>query len=439
MSVRGVGMRIETNHAENRWTGFESVNLQDGQLELKALQPGSCVVVLRSEDPLTIESVVNGSAELRPGWDGSLGYSLYAAHITAAAPTDVLVRLKTTLQPDKPVATTLEQLAAFQCDLAARGSLFPEQTESFRRWQADLREKLTVRLMNGGLLPPRIPLAAKATDTMDFPVFTLRRVTYRSQPDRETELLLALPKGVPKAPLLVAIHGHEAAWGQADAGAFTAGHADDFCGYFAERGWAVLQPATMNHTLQHAGWTLQGEWTWDVLKALDYAVTVAEIDSARIAVCGLSTGAHLAMNVLALDDRVRAGVVAGILAPWHHLKTRFRIPPHCDCGITGQLSDLFEECDWAALAAPKRVQYQHGRQDACMCPAADPALLNLKWNTGVMPTAEFDALFAEVQRAWRVSGNPTGVEAHFHGGKHAVNNAEAFAWLSQKEAQRWGL
>ena len=68
----------------------------------------------------------------------------------------------------------------------------------------------------------------------------------------------------------------------------------------------------MNHTLQHERWTLQGEWTWDAIAALDYAASVPQVDMERVAVCGLSTGGHLAMNVLALDDRVKGGVVAGV-------------------------------------------------------------------------------------------------------------------------------
>ena len=82
------------------------------------------------------------------------------------------------------------------------------------------------------------------------------------------------------------------------------------------------------------------------------------------------------MNLLALDDRVGSGVVGCVLSSWHHYRERMRIPPHCDCGILGQLGDLIEQCDWAALAAPKPVQFQHGRQDACYCPGADPELLD---------------------------------------------------------------
>ncbi len=156
----------------------------------------------------------------------------------------------------------------------------------------------------------------------------------------------------------------------------------------------------------------------------------------RVGVCGLSTGAHLAMNVLALDDRVQAGVVGCILSTWNHLRRRFRVPPHCDCGITLQMADRLEECDWAALAAPKPVQFQHGRQDSALCPGADAALLNLQWNTGILPQEEYDAAFAEVRRAYALAGAPHRTETHFHPRGHAVDNAAAFAWLDANVAKR---
>jgi hypothetical protein len=306
---------------------------------------------------------------------------------------------------------------------------FPNDAKSFPEWQRVHRAKLAAWLMGGGF-PERVPLESRVVFTENRQTFTVRAIEYRSQSDRTNTALLALPKNATNVPLLVALHGHETAWGKTDIGAFTAPHDDDFCAYFVERGWAVLQPATMNHTLQHANWTLQGEWTWDALVALDYAMTVPEIDPSRVAVCGLSTGGQLAMNALALDDRVRAGVAGCILSTWHHYKTRLRIPPHCDCGIVGQLSPHLEQSDWAALIAPKPVQYQQGKLDPCFCPGVSPELLDPAWNTGVMPQTEYDAMFAEVQRAYRLAGAPASVETRIHKNGHNVDNAAAFEFLS---------
>ena len=412
---------LQPQHPAYRLDGCILTSRKSDSLLFEIRRPGHSVLVLKATAPLMIKKQSGLTARLRPGWDGTLGYSLYALDVEAGATGSGMVCLIST-----PVSAGLAQS---QSEIDTRSSRFPDNPEAFIKWQTEWRNKLAVRLMNGGL-PKRVPLEAEVLDTEDHPTFTLRRVRYKTQADRSNTLLISLPKNVSGAvPLLIALHGHETTWGEAAEGAFTNGHADDFCAYFAERGWAVVQPATMNHTLQHPGWTLQGEWSWDAMVALDYATSLPEVDVQHISVCGLSTGGHLAMNLLALDDRVGSGVVGCVLSTWHHYRERMRIPPHCDCGILGQLGDLIEQCDWAALAAPKPVQFQHGRQDASYCPGADPALLNTEWNTSVMPEEEFGAIFTEVKKAYNLTREPENVKLYFHEEGHRVNNEAAFGFL----------
>jgi dienelactone hydrolase len=436
-------------HVASRLDGWKLVEFSDDVLRFDVARTGDAQLVLHSRDPLVVDEVIGGTAKLRPGWDGTIGYSHYALELATQQAGEVVVKLQRITPPDKPQPTTAEDLTLFSSKLKERSSRPPEDAGEFQAWQERHRAKLTAALMVCPL-PQRVPLEPRVVDTKEFPKFTLRRVEYRSRKDRTSVLLLSIPKGrssplrvesprkTPDSesqatgfPLLLALHGHEAPWGKADEGAYKLGHNDDFMAYFAERGWAVLQPATMNHSLQHKDWTLQGEWTWDAMVALDYAATVPEVDMKRAAVCGLSTGAHLAMNVLALDERVKAGVVGCVLSTWNHYERRCRIPPHCDCGIHGQLSGVLEQCDWAALAVPKPVMFQHGKQDAAFCPGAEEKQLDLKWNTGVMPQAEYDTMFAEVKRAYRLAGKAEATETWIHDGPHKVDNDRAFQWLNQ--------
>lgn len=420
-SVEPVLFVLQTEHPAFRLDGCILKSYESNSLSFEIRQPGHSVVVLKANAPLKITNQKGLTARLRPGWDGTLGYSMYALDIETSATGTGVVFLNI-----QPVQVGLAQS---QSEFDARSSRFPDNPDALLKWQKEWRNKLMCRLMNGAL-PARVPLSSEVVETEDHPSFTLRRVRYQSQSDRSNTLLLSLPKNVSgRVPLLIALHGHEATWGEADTGAFSRGHIDDFCAYFAERGWAVVQPATMNHTLQQAGWTLQGEWTWDAMVALDYATSLPEVDAKLVSICGLSTGGHLAMNLMALDDRVKAGVVGCVLSSWHHCRVRMRIPPHCDCGILGQLGDLIEQCDWAALAAPKPIQFQHGRQDASYCPGADPALLNTAWNTSVMPENEFEVIFKEVKKAYQITGEPQNVKLYIHDDGHRVNNAAAYEFL----------
>lgn len=429
-AVSGAEIQVKPNHPITKLEELKIIDVCGDVLQLQAKAPTSGIIAIQSDQPLVIRSTTNAEARLEPGWDGTVGYSHYRLLVTAPSAGKAIVRLEAIPPPAAPVSTSEKERAEFVAQFRDRLSRFADVPREFAAWQRTWRVKLAAVLMGGGL-PKRVPLEARAVERKEYAKFTLRRVEYRSGPDRTNVLLLSLPKGIKQAPLLLALHGHEADWGVADPKAYEPGHADDFMGYFAERGWAVLQPATMNHALQRKDWTLQGEWTWDAMTALDYAATAPEVDMGRVAVCGLSTGAHLAMNVLALDDRVQAGVAGSILSTWNHYHRRFRIPPHCDCGISFQLGSRLEQCDWAALAAPKPVQFQHGRQDASSCPGADPNRLDLQWNTGVMPQAEYDALFAEVKRAYGLAGNAGATETLIHDGPHKIDNEAAFKWLNR--------
>ena len=72
--------------------------------------------------------------------------------------------------------------------------------------------------------------------------------------------------------------------------------------------------------------------------------------------------------------------------------------------------------------------------DACFCPGADPKLLNFDWNLAVMPPAEYETMFAEVERAYRLAGESINAITEFHAAGHHVDNAAAFRWLRQRLA-----
>lgn len=424
-----ITLAIEDTHPAHRPNGAEAMRLEAGNLMMRAINAGKSVLVLRSSQALSIVSALGTDAVLRPGWDGTLGYSLYALELMVPVPGNIHVQLVQAVPHTTPVTTTAEQHALFESALEQRASRFPDEIRAFRQWQAVYKRKLIDAFL-GGSLPNQLPLESRILETKEYPSFKLIRISYRSRTDRTNDLLLSLPKATTRAPLLLALHGHEADWGKAVEEAYRAGHIDDFCAAFAESGWAVLQPATMDHHLHKREWTLLGERTWDAMVAIDVAATFSEVDMQRVAVCGLSTGAHHAMNMLALDDRIQAGIVGCILSTWNHIRTRLRFPPHCDCGVMGQLSPHMELCDWAALSCPKPVQYQQGLADACFCPGSDPALLDLEWNNGILPTREYDFMFTELRRAYRMSGAPNHLDSHIHSGPHKVDNEAALSWLN---------
>jgi dienelactone hydrolase len=421
-------LEIAANHPASRWEETRVLDFLDCGLTIEARMAGDSLIVLRSRDPLRVEQCEGARAVLRPGWDGTLGYSLYGLSVKFDEPGIATVTLARDLPPDEPQVTSAADIAAWRETFERRESRFPDDQSDFVTWQANYRLQLT-RAITGGDWPQRTPPMAEVIKREERDGFALLHMRYWSTPQRQTTLLLSQPHDVPRAPLLVGVHGHEATWGGVEPAAFDVGHVDDFCAHFARAGWAVLQPATMDHELQNAAGTLHGEWTWDIMQAISVATDQPFVDADRVAVCGLSTGGSLAKTLLALDPRVKAGIVGCILSHWSHYD-RFRVPPHCDCGLRSQIEPIFEQVDWLALAAPKPVQVQHGRQDAGFCPGADASLLNLEWNTATMPAAEFDALSAELARAWHNADASETPAIHIHDAGHRVDGDAALAFLN---------
>jgi len=426
----GIGQSIPFDHKANLFCDIDSLSFTNEKIQFKAIRPGSAFVVIHSKHPLQIYNSKELEVKLSPGWDGTLGYSIYGLELKFGEPGLHQVELEITYPPTHPGSTTKKETEEFIAKLNSRNSKFPNDVQRAKKWQAAYTDSLRSYIIGK---QAKYPAQSKFKEIYDveYEKFNLIKFEYTSGNNRTSTALLSIPKEIKNVPLLVALHGHETTWAIADSAAYRYGHPDDFCAYFASRGWAVLQPATMDHRLHSGEKTLQGQWTIDAMNALSMAESFKEIDINKVAVCGLSTGGHLAMNMLALDERIKAGVVGCILSTWNHYEKRFRIPPHCDCGIYDQLSPLFEQCDWAALAAPKPVMFQHGAQDAAFYPGADPDLLDLNWNTAILPKQEYDAQFEEIKSAYKLFDSEENVITFYHKGPHSINNEEAYRWLMQ--------
>jgi len=73
------------------------------------------------------------------------------------------------------------------------------------------------------------------------------------------------------------------------------------------------------------GAVLQVQQVQDVRRSVDYLVSRPDIDPGRLAFCGFSWGGYLASVVLAVEDRIRTGIVhSGGLVSWH---TRPEVDP----------------------------------------------------------------------------------------------------------------
>jgi dienelactone hydrolase len=317
-------------------------------------------------------------------------------------------------------------------DLPRRALQFSGSTAAeARAWEKKARAQLATAVL-GGQMPVRVPLDVKETNAEHRTTYDIIRVTYRSTETRTNYALVAVPKGGGKKPAIVALHGHESTWGQADLSAFSKGNLDDFCDYFAERGFVVVFPAVLDHGASAGDRPLVGIWVWDALRCVDYLAGRPGVDAGRIGCVGLSTGGMLALYLAALDVRIAATVSAGYFTTWNYLETALKAPPHC---LDGQLQirglrENLDICDIAGLIAPRPLMLMHGRKDVTFCPGADATAMDSKWQRRVMDTKEFEAALAETRRVYSAFDRKDQLRMYFHPGGHGVDNPAAFGWIA---------
>ena len=186
-------VQLRPDHAGCRLGDIKIVEYSNYVLTLTAERAASGLIVVQSDQPLRLRLAEGATARLQPGWDGTLGYSLYGLQVNIAAPGQAVIRLETVPPPQAPVTTTESETASFVNQLRTRGSRFSDDPAGFVVWQRAYRQHLAGWLMGGGL-PARVPLAAKIVTRGDQPRFTLQRVEYRSARIAPTSCCWPFPK-----------------------------------------------------------------------------------------------------------------------------------------------------------------------------------------------------------------------------------------------------
>jgi len=235
----------------------------------------------------------------------------------------------------------------------------PAQPAEVRAWQRRTRAWLFARLM-GGKQPRRVPLDARVLQRREVPEggFVLEEITLQSLPDRRLHAWVSRPRrSSRKVGAVLALHGHGGTGEQVvrGEGLYWYGRA------LAEMGYVVIAPDIGSHELQHAGWTLMGERTWDAIRCMDYVSSLPEVDPDRVAVCGLSLGGETTMYVAGLDERAKAVNSSGWLTTVANMRNG-----HCPCFDFPGLGTEIDFSDIFALVAPRPLVCEIGRQERAL-------------------------------------------------------------------------
>jgi dienelactone hydrolase len=112
------------------------------------------------------------------------------------------------------------------------------------------------------------------------------------------------------------------------------------------------------------GRTLWGMMLRDDLMALDYLASRPEVDADRLGVTGISMGATRTWWLMALDERLKAGVAVACLTRYQNLIQHEALKAHGIYYFVPGLLNHFDTEAIVALIAPRPVLFQTGDQDS---------------------------------------------------------------------------
>ncbi|MCZ7637326.1 MAG: prolyl oligopeptidase family serine peptidase [Verrucomicrobia bacterium] len=241
-----------------------------------------------------------------------------------------------------------------------------------------------------GDLPPRpaVPRVERLARE-EHPGYLLERFRFDNGAGASVPGVLLLPRAASgPVPAILYCHWHGGEYDKGKIELFERAHTPEEPGpAFARRGYAVLAidaygfgerngkgpgsaerggagELTASKYNLWLGRTLWGMILRDDLMALDYLAARPEVDPTRLGVTGISMGATRSWWLMALDDRIRAGVAVACLTRYQNLIAHEGLQYH---GIYYYVPGLLRHFDTEAviaLAAPRPLLCLNGDQDA---------------------------------------------------------------------------
>jgi dienelactone hydrolase len=225
-------------------------------------------------------------------------------------------------------------------------------------------------------MPPKTPLQATITGTLEGGGFSVEMVHYQSRPRLYVTGNLYRPAQIKpghRLPAVFYVCGHSH---QGRSGNKTAYQSHGI--WFARHGYICLVVDSLQLgeiAAIHHGTYREGRWWWhsrgytpagveclNGIRGIDYLVSRPDVDPQRIAVTGISGGGAATHWISAADERVRVAVPVSGMADLRSYVTNRVINGHCDCMF------FYNTFQWpcariGALIAPRAQLFANSDQD----------------------------------------------------------------------------
>ncbi len=310
--------------------------------------------------------------------------------------------------------------AAIQTYLADRAramdASFADDLTSLEVWQTKLTEWRQEYLEMLGLwpLPPRTPLEAKVTGTLEGDGYIIEKLHYQSMPGLYVTGNLYRPARIEpgaKLPAIFYVCGHSMMGRNGNKTAYQTNGI-----WFARHGYVCLvvdslqlgEIAGVHHgTYREGRWwwvsrgyTPAGVECWNGIRGIDYLSSRPDVDPERIGVTGISGGGAATFWIAAADERVRAAAPVSAMADLESYVGNLTVNGHCDCMF------LHNAHRWpwtriAGLIAPRPLLFVNSD--------ADP----------IFPMDANERVIARLERLYSLFGASDRVDAVVSVGGHA--------------------
>lgn len=232
-----------------------------------------------------------------------------------------------------------EQLSRIRTSQSGKKELEPaldfcREGERVAANPAELRERLLAAWRD--LLGPSArnsgPLEARVLEEADFPKFTRRKIEYIGDPGEPIRAWLFIPKDAkPKqTPAMLCLHQTARSGKDQCAGIGEIKPELAYGPLLAERGFITLSPDAICFGERYqvggkfychygdavriyrgnAGRSILSKMIDDAMRAVDFLVSMPEVDPRRIGSIGHSHGGYGTLFAMAFDERIQAGVVS---------------------------------------------------------------------------------------------------------------------------------
>jgi dienelactone hydrolase len=279
---------------------------------------------------------------------------------------------------------SLELACAADRDATASTGPQPELAfragSDFAAWQQALRRRLMAILALPA--PPFAPLEATRQREQQTDAYTLDRIQFTSETGEVVPGYLLVPtRGTPPFPVMICLQGHSPgmhisigrAGNEREKASIDGGR--DIAIQAVAHGWAALaieqrafgQRAARGVSCQDAalrtllcGRPLTGLRVLDVIRAVDFIATQADLDPQRVASMGNSMGGTVSLYAACVEPRIRLAVVSCSFCTF---ADSWLSRPHCACGYLPGMLQVADMPDLAGLIAPRHLLIVAGKQD----------------------------------------------------------------------------